>query len=777
MAKHILFPPSTCLLAVLVVCGSTLGNVAETTANHIVVPHCRSYGFSTSSEPAIRIVKVRAQVEIAPDLRADTTLTIELENMSAEDQRLELYAPVPDGVVVQGIRLGQEAVPIEAEVLTPGEAADITEQLVLQVNDPSLMEFLGASFVRSTPFSMGPHAQSSILLTYRQTLKDRDHLVDYTLPRTESLQYQVPWETSVVIRSNQAVGGVYSPSHKLDVRRSSATEVYATNRSEYGTVSGPFQLYYLLETQGLAVSTLAFPADHYDGGYFLLIASVPSRLAGNDATIKREITLVLDRSGSMKGVKIEQVKEAASQVISGLEDGEAFNLITYASDVTHFSDRPLLKDALSADAALSFIRPIEAKGSTNLHGALQEALLQPPMEGMLPLILFLTDGLPTSGEKSEVKIRDLVISSNPYNRRVFTLGVGYDLNAPLLDALAEHSLARSIFVTPEDNVGNAIRDVFGQVSRPILTDAWIYTPAAEGSELPSRTYNVLPFLLPDMFQGDQLVLLGQYVGQDPFTIEMGGNYLNRQQSFVFPFDPNTADIRKGFIPRLWAARVVAAIIDELRELGADPNFQRSDDRLFDLAVAMVDFSLKYGVLTEYTSFFGSGAVDLLNYGDLLYFGWLDLFDRAVSVRTGKGAVNQSINLDLLRSQSILNRDNLYLDKDMQEVKTTTLQQFNDLAFYYRDGQWIESTLLLPSDSNDTVGRADIEFGSQAYIDLADRLTRQGRQGSLSLAADVVLWESNTLTFVDMPDSIVIPPWSNTSEPNQTTQERSRRTRR
>ena len=387
------------------------------------------------------------------------------------------------------------------------------------------------------------------------------------------------------------------------------------------------------------------------------------------------------------------------------------------------------------------------------------------------MILFLTDGLPTVGERREVQIRDLVFSSNPYNRRVFTLGVGYDLNAPLLDGLAEYSLGRSVFVTPEDDVEAAITEVFSTISQPLFTDVGIRSVSAEGIPGTRRTYNVLPFNIADLFGADQLVLIGQYVGQEPFLFEISGNYRNQMQSFFCPIDQQDGSLKQGFVPRLWSSRFVAQVINEIRQMGADPELTKYNERLWDLSVAMVERSLTYGILTEYTAFFGDGSVELLNYGDLLYFGWTDLFNRAVRAREGISAVNQSLNLGILKSQSVLNRDSLYLDRNMDEVRTTTIQHINDAALYYHygEGVWIDSRLLSPPE--DPSARPEtviVEFGTPEFTKLADRLAAQGRQGCLGMPQSPTLWESGNIVEVRMPLVVTIPDWAENPWPNQTT---------
>ena len=107
---------------------------------------------------------------------------------------------------------------------------------------------------------------------------------------------------------------------------------------------GPFRLSYLIEGNGLTASLLAYPDARIGGGYFLLLAGVPAgaRVAG--PTIKREVTLVIDRSGSMQGEKIKQARAAALQVVEGLEDGEAFNIIDYSDTIARFAEQPVIKD-------------------------------------------------------------------------------------------------------------------------------------------------------------------------------------------------------------------------------------------------------------------------------------------------------------------------------------------------------------------------------------------------------------------------------------------------
>jgi len=764
------------LVVLAAVCcgGPTQGQEAASKPDHVVVPQCRSYGFSRKGGFAISVGAIQAFVAMSHESTAETTLIFTLENKSSIRQSVELLIPAPHDVTADLFQAG-EAAPLTGRMLSKSEATVLCGEVVVEVNDPALMEFVETTLFRSDPFVLAPSATATITASYRQPLELLGNRVDYLLPRTEFIRYRVPWEITVTIDASCPLSTIYSPSHKLAIQNDGDSRASVTAVTETSTMAGPFRLYYLLESgQGFTATVLTYPSTRFDGGYFAFLAGLPTDVPDSGTDIKRELTLVLDRSGSMSGIKIEQVKQAARDVISGLADGEAFNLITYNDTIDTFNSQPLLKNSATMQAAFTYLDSISATDLTNLYGALETALKQKPTEGFLPLILFLTDGLPTTGQTSEIAIRDLVLSSNPYNRRVYTLGVGYDLNAPLLDGLAEYSLARSIFITPEDDVRVAIERVFSSISHPLFVDLGIRSVSLEGLPGTRRTYNVLPFAIPDLFQGDQVVLIGQYVGQNPFLFEIHGNYRNSVMSFFSPVMQQLGGRNQGFVPRLWAGRAVAQIINEIRQLGADPELTKDNERLWDLSTAMVDLSLRWGILTEYTSFFGDGTVDLVNYGDLLHFGWTDLYDRAVRSREGMPAVNQSLNLNILKYQKVLNRDNLYLDRHMHEVRTTTVQHIHDLALYYYGGTWLDSELLLPpTDPNVEIETVEVQFGSAEYMELAQRLAARGQQGCLGMPEDVGLWESDKVTFIRMPEPMRIPSWSTTGKANQTTTQQKR----
>ncbi|MGH7130304.1 MAG: vWA domain-containing protein, partial [Planctomycetaceae bacterium] len=328
------------------------------------------------------------------------------------------------------------------------------------MRDPALLEFAGLNLIKSSVFPLEPNGTQKVRITYEHLLPAVGDRVDYVLPRTESVDYHVPWTINVRIKSKQPVSTVYSPSHPIETQRQSANVVSARLSTSAQGDPGSFRLSYLVDRGEMAASLFTYPDASGDGGYFLLLAGLPAEAKPEDQGIQREVTLVIDRSGSMNGEKIEQARQAALQVVAGLNDGERFNLITYSDSVDLFSAEPVVKDPNTEQAAREYISRITARGGTNLHDALLQSLQPRPAEGTLPLVLFLTDGLPTVGQTSEVAIREVASKSNPHDRRVFTFGVGVDVNTPLLEGIATATRAKATFVLPGDGVEVKVGDVF-----------------------------------------------------------------------------------------------------------------------------------------------------------------------------------------------------------------------------------------------------------------------------------------------------------------------------
>jgi len=702
---------------------------------NVVVPQWHA---STTPAASVQTTGVEVGVVIV-DQVATTTMDISLRNSSGQRQEAELIVPVPDGAVVRGFSFHGSGAASSAVTMTKAEAQRVYGALVAKARDPALLEFAGYNLIRSTVFPVEPGGAHKVRLTYEQVLAVDGCRVDYVLPRSEMLSYDTPWSISAKVMASQGVSTVYSPSHPLTTARSSRNVVTATVAAEGRNEPGSFLLSYLRDQGDVTASLMAYPDETTGGGYFMLLMGLPPNPPPGEATMNRHITLVMDRSGSMSGVKLQQANEAVRQIVAGLGAGDSFNLIVYNHEVDAFIPRSVDR-AVTLASVTSFLRAVPASGNTDIHAALRTALLQPPAPGSVPIVLLLTDGLPTAGITAERDIRRLATAQNPHGYRVFTFGVGFDVNAPLLEGIAEDSRGKSTFILPSESIETKVADVFKTLATPVLTDPVLVIEDASGWPTPYRLLDVLPAKLPDLYADDQLVLFGRFGGDGPIRFELRCRYLGHERAFTFAFDDIKPNRRNSFVPRLWASREIAELTKSIRDRGIDPSTVQAnigrDPALRALVDEIVRLSTQFGILTEYTAFLAREGSDLTKKDEVMAQATRNFVEGAVQTRGGAHGVSQAINRQQQQRQKSMNRRNVYQDEQMNRVSTTTVQQIADLAFYRRGSRWLDSRII-DDVSRQTPVRV-IEPGSDAYRRHAERLQRNGQQAMLALDGEVLL---------------------------------------
>lgn len=703
----------------------TTGPMVTARAEVSIMPQARMPPPPPGGRVEITEVVVTGQIT---DQTATTVMDIALRNTSGRRMEAEMLVPVPDGAVVRGLTFQGAGREPTAELLRREEARSIYQSIVSRSRDPALLEFIGLNLIRSSVFPVEAHGTQKVRLTYETLLPSDGDRVDYYLPRTEAVDYSVPWRISLTIKARGPIATVYSPSHKLVETRRGENERVVTLAPEAATAPGAFRLSYLLQKQMVTASLYAYPDARIGGGYFLLLAGLPPARPGDEGAMRREVTMVLDRSGSMNGEKIEQVREAARQVVAGLEMGESFNIIAYNEGVDGFSTTPVIKSRETAAAAREWISAIQARGGTNIHDALTEALHPRPSAEMLPIVLFLTDGLPTVGQTSEVAIRELASRGNPYQRRIFTFGVGADVNVPLLEKLAGATRGRPTFVLPKEDVEAKVGRVFKGLAGPVLADPQL-TARRRDDAAAMPVQDLLPARLPDFFESDQVVVLGRYLGTSPLEFTLTGNCRGQARTFRFALDVDKATVKNSFVPRLWASRKIAGLIDAIRELGADGG-TGANPRTKELVDEIVRLSTEFGILTEYTAFLARDGTDLSNLPVIEEGVRAKLEARAMKVRTGVGALNQGVNAEVARMQQVVNARNEFYDQDMKRVDVSNVQQAADRAYYRQAGQWVDSRLA--RERGNVKADREVEIGSEEHVRLAERLASEGREAALAL---------------------------------------------
>ncbi len=716
--------------------------------------HVRTPGVTNG----VLIDKVDAQIDIAGRV-ATTTLAITLRNPGARQAQAELVIPVPDGSAIRAFSLDGLGDEPSARLLPRDEARRIYNDIVRRMIDPGLLEFAGTGMIRSSVFPVPPGGSQTFRVAYEQVLAGDGARVDYVLPRSESLEDSgVTWSVGVRVSgdgSNGSPAAVFSPSHEISVKPVGAASFQATASPGAMREPGSLRLSYILAQEGaLPISVIAYPDPRVaggEGGYFMLVAGSSAASAPTNPT-PREVTVVIDRSGSMRGEKIEQAKAAALQIIEALDDGERFNIISYSDTIDRAFEAPVEKNSKTIHQARIAIEQIKAVGGTNIHDALLEALRPEPASGTLPLVLFLTDGLATVGITGEKEIRAAAEAANTHDRRVFTFGVGYDVNAPLLSALSDKSRAASTFVLPDEDVEAKVGQVFRKLAGPIIVEPRLVTgphPMRDGLA-PMMVRDLMPGELPDLFAGEQIVVLGQYTSDEQISLMLtrGADRVAMPESRVV-LDPALASTRHSYVPRLWAQRKIASMIDQIR-LSGDASSIKGE-----LVDEIVRLSLEFGILTEYTAFLAAEEGEFARAGGLAGGRRADardeavdmLRERAVEDRSGASGVNQSVNMNSISASPRAAARQTYVDADMERVEIRTVQNIADRTLFRRQNRWVDARLL---EQEAEAPEETIEFASEAYFELASRLAGEGRQGLIAQRGDVYLLVDGRRVLVKNP---------------------------
>jgi Ca-activated chloride channel family protein len=321
-----------------------------------------------------------------------------------------------------------------------------------------------------------------------------------------------------------------------------------------------------------------------EDGYFLLSLS-PGR--GEALPEPRDVTVVLDVSGSMSGEKIRQARAALQDLLGTLTPGDRFRLIAFSNAV-----RPMSLDWLAVtpgdlDRARTWVGGLEANGGTNISGALAEALRLESPRNRLPVVIFLTDGLPTVGDTSvEAILRS--VAERRGRARVFAFGVGHDVNTALLDRMSEEGRGSTHYVVPGESVERALSLLAAKIHHPVLTDLALV-------RAPVRIKELYPVEIPDVFAGEELILFGRYEvegrglsGELVLEGRRGGERLR------FPLEAPFPGHEEGnaFVPRLWASRKLGFLT---RRVWTEGPSQELLDEIRETA-------LRYGLPSPYTSY-------------------------------------------------------------------------------------------------------------------------------------------------------------------------------
>jgi Ca-activated chloride channel family protein len=666
------------------------------------------------------------------------TTTIKQVFFNPTNRQLEGYFlfPVPKDVVISKFTMDINGVKHEAELLDAAKARKIYEEIVRRSKDPALLEYYGKGMFRVRIFPILAQTEQKIELTYTETLPQNNGTIEYSFPmNTEKYSAKPIKQVSfkIDIDGKEKLKTVYCPTHKVEIIRKG--EQKATVGFEATNVKSDrdFKLYFNLDNNKLGLSLLNYKSPKEDGYFFINL----SPGFGNEKdVVAKDIVFVMDKSGSMAGEKLDQAKKALRFCVENLNKNDRFEIVPFSTEASSLFGKVEAFNPVNKQRAIDFIEDINPIGGTNIEEALDLALSAQQSDNKRPFfVIFMTDGKPTIGETEEDPLLKKVAAINKENVRIFTFGIGTNLNTHLLDKITESTNAYRTYVLPDEDIELKVSDFYSKASSPVLTDIKVEF------DKNVRVSDVYDKKLPDLFKGGSISLMGRYKGSGKSTITVSGNINGVRKSFQYAVDLSDKSTELDFIPNLWASRAVGYLLDQIRLHGESE----------ELVTEVTRLAKKHGIITPYTSYLilEDEALSVrdrrVNPSDLILrpralnapqlSDDID-FDEEVEIisglnhganakkKDGKSSVRASKESQAMNNASNLAdakqgterlayKDNLGNNRNLSEG----IVNIQGRAMYNNNNEWLDANISLNQDKNIKTNR--VKFNSEAYYKLME----------------------------------------------------------
>jgi len=622
--------------------------------------------------------------------------------------------PIPESASIAEFAIWDGDRRLVGEVRSKEEARRIYDEIVRRQRDPGLLEYAGKDLFQASIFPILPHADKKLEITYTQVVHAESGTVAYRYPLGTGRQITQVGSVAgrVEVESKDPLRNVYSPTHVIDVKRNTDRKSVVSFETERGKELQDFQLFYTISKDDFGLTLLTHREPGRDG-YFLLMISPKDDWSEQEYSAK-DVVFVVDTSGSMaEEGKMEKARSALLYGIRILRPQDRFNVISFAGEEHLMETGLIAADEQGRQRGETFVKALRPVGGTNINQSLLASLRQFSESDRPKILVFMTDGLPTVDETNISKIIDNVHKATRSGIRLFSFGVGYDVNTALLDKIASDNGGMSDYVEPKEDLEVKVSNFFSKVNYPVLTDLNLDLGGV-------KTDLMYPRGIPDVFRGSQVTLIGRYSNPNDLAsirLKLSGKSAGSMRSYEyqnlrFPLREEAND----YLPRLWATRRVGWLMEQVRTNGE----QR------ELRDEIVDLGTRYGIVTPYTSYLAlegrettqlvpqpravNGRAAGMGMGGVMNApkGALDSPAAESVVVVGEEAVKQS---KLERRQKEADRIEEYEAKDTRAVKRVSSK-----TFYLRDGVWSDADFKADAGLPETT----VTFGSEAYFELLNQ---------------------------------------------------------
>lgn len=720
----------TSLARVLVLFAICLGITSIASAQGVIVPGpCRRCPTPPILErPPINLPRALPVKSIKIDTKISSQVaTTHVEQVFRNNTSFTLegtyFFPIPETASIAEFAIWEGNRRLVGEVRTREEARRIYDEIVRRQRDPGLLEYAGKDLFQASIFPIPPNSDKKLEITYTQVVLAEGGTVSYRYPLGTGRQMVEIGSVSgrVEVESKEPLRNVYSPTHNVDVKRANDRRSLVSFESATGQEAQDFQLFYTISKEDFGLTLLTHRETGKDG-YFLLMIS-PKEDWSDQEYSSKDVVFVVDTSGSMaEEGKMEKARSALLYGVRILRAQDRFNVISFAGEERLMETGLIAADDKGRQRGEAFVKALKPVGGTNINQSLLASLAQfgDDNRERPKIIVFMTDGLPTVGTTNVAQIVENVRKASKPGVRLFTFGVGYDVNTALLDKLAAENGGLADYVEPKEDLEVKVSNFFSKVNYPVLTNLKLDMGGAQ-------TDLVYPRGIPDVFRGSQVTLIGRYSGEanlESVRLTLSGQAGGSNRTYHYD---NLAFPRRNesneYLPRLWATRRVGWLMEQVRSNGEQK----------ELRDEIVDLGTRYGIVTPYTSYLATeneqSRTSLMTAPPTItpqgrgFMGGLrpakDTFSNAPTVDSSTAAVANAPPVVTIQSgaaavqQSKRAREQQDAAKLKEEARTDAVRRVGGKTFYLIDGVWTDSEFKAEANLPETA----LTFGSEEYFAL------------------------------------------------------------
>jgi Ca-activated chloride channel family protein len=454
--------------------------------------------------------------------------------------------------------------------------------------DPGLLEQVNYKRFEMRIFPIPARAEQRVRVTYYQEL-DVDHdWATYVYPLATTVDdRRVDSRTtgrfsfSLEAKSEVPIVKMESPSHgeEFVIARHDENYSQASLEVDGGDLNRDVVIAYHMERPQSGVDVIT-SKDAGEDGYFMMTITAGKELEQQE--VGMDYVFVLDISGSMAlDGKLGTSRRSIEAFVEALSPEDRLEVITFnLQPNTLFGELKNADEAAHA-AATEFLRTQQARGGTVLQPALQTAYKYRNADRQLNVVV-LSDGITEPTEHRQLLE---LIASRPAGSRVFTIGVGNEVNKPLLEQLARESGGLAAFLSPGDDFQRQAESFRRKLTRPAMAKFDVQFAGVE-------VYDVEPRELPDLYHGSPIRVFGRYRGEGKLDVAVSAEVLGKPVEEKLAFEVPAADDGNPEIERAWAWHRVQRLMDDDRRSGT-PGAMREP---------IVQLCEEYSIVSEYASF-------------------------------------------------------------------------------------------------------------------------------------------------------------------------------